>query len=82
MPQLYRVDELKTLKEGDLVLLEYNHHDDGYWKSNVPVVMVDTENVYFDCGMDFPFNDDCGRVETDYAIMDDGDSVFKVFKVN
>lgn len=82
MDELYKVDELKTLKEGDTVIVEFDHDEDGYFKDKVTVVSLDQNGIYFDCGMDFPFDSNCGDVETEYAVQDSGDYVFKVFKLN
>ena len=80
MKKLYTLEELKSLKVGDEVYVEYKHYEDGSVKEKTKVHTIDDESVYFDNGFDFPFNDE-SSVETEFAVQDDGDYTFKVFKI-
>jgi len=79
MKKLYTLSELKLLKVGDEVYVEYKHYEDGSIKENTKVHTIDDNYVYFDDGFDFPFND--WSVETEFAVQDDGDYTFKIFKI-
>lgn len=78
MSKLYTVEELKSLKVGDRVITEFKDDED-YFKEEAEVIMIDSDYIYFDDGYDFPFYQTC-EVETEFAIQDSGDYVFKVFK--
>ena len=78
MSKLYTIEELKQLKKDDVVITEFKDDED-YSKDEAKVVMIDSDYIYFDNGYDFPFYETC-EVETEFAVQDSGDYVFKVFK--
>jgi hypothetical protein len=77
---LYTIEELKQLKVGDEVYIEYKHYEHGTFKEITKVQEINESEVYFDDGYDFPFLDET-TLETEFAVQDDGDNTFKVFKI-
>lgn len=75
--KIYLIEDLKVLKPGDKVVTYFDNHNDEMDISETRVVDVNPENIYFDNGFDFPFHQD-HSVQTDEAIQDSGDYIFKV----
>lgn len=84
--ELYKIEELKELNVGDLVTTFLHYYDDEpLTMYDVPVVLKDNDCIYFDNGTDFPINEQSPfflscEIETEFAIQDTGDYMFKVFK--
>ena len=81
MRELYTLEELKSLNVGDEVYIEYKHYEHGNVKHKTKVESIDETEVFFEDGYDFPFDSENGSVETEFAVQDDGDYTFKVFKI-
>lgn len=77
--ELYLVDELKSLKVGDRVVIEFRKGEFYLMDDDAEVVMINNDSIYFGGGLHFPLYPTF-EVETKYAVIDIDEHMLKIFK--